>query len=80
MPACLRRIVGRGTIETAHRAKDACGQVFRHGIASGLCASDPARELRDALPPVPSRHLAAIVEPERAAELLRAMGEYKGIR
>lgn len=76
--ACLRRIVGRGAIETTHRAKDACGQVFRYGIASGLCARNPASELRDALPPVPSRHLAAIVEPVRAAELLRAMSEYKG--
>jgi integrase len=75
---CLRRIVGRGAIETTHRAKNACGQVFRYGIASGLCARNPASELRDALPPVPSRHLAAIVEPGRASELLRAMGEYKG--
>ena len=35
-------------------------------------------DLRDALPPVPARHLAAIVEPKRAAELLRAMGDYAG--
>ncbi|MDP9124602.1 MAG: integrase arm-type DNA-binding domain-containing protein, partial [Pseudomonadota bacterium] len=35
--AVLRRITERGAIETAHRAKDACGQVFRYGIASGVC-------------------------------------------
>ena len=75
---CLRRIIERGAIETAHRAKDACGQVFRYGIAAGLCQRNPAADLRDALPPVPSRHLAAIVEPDRAAKLLRAMGEYAG--
>lgn len=76
--ASLRRIVDRGAIETAHRAKDACGQVFRYGIAAGLCHRNPAADLRDALPPVPARHLAAIVEPQAAASLLRAMGEYKG--
>ena len=41
-------------------------------------ARNPAGDLRDALPPVPARHLAAIVEPTRAAELLRAMGDHAG--
>jgi integrase len=76
--ACLRRVTARGAIETAHRLKDACGQVFRYGIAVGACRNNPAADLRDALPPVPARHLAAIVEPKRAAELLRAMGDYAG--
>ena len=76
--AVLRRVTGRGAIETAHRLKDACGQVFRFGIATGACTRNPAADLRDALPPVPTRHLAAIVEPAKAAELLRAMGDYAG--
>jgi integrase len=76
--ACLRRVTARGAIETAHRLKDACGQVFRYGIATGACVRNPATELRDALPPVPTRHHAAIVDPKRAAELLRAMGDYAG--
>ncbi|HOB95147.1 MAG TPA: integrase arm-type DNA-binding domain-containing protein [Aquabacterium sp.] len=76
--ACLRRVTARGAIETAHRLKDACGQVFRYGIATGACTRNPAADLRDALPPVPTRHLAAIVEPKRASELLRAMGDYAG--
>ncbi|WP_128000184.1 tyrosine-type recombinase/integrase [Piscinibacter defluvii] len=75
---CLRRVTARGAIETAHRIKDACSQVFRFGVASGYCERNPAADLRDALPPVPTRHLAAIVEPKRAAELLRAMMDYKG--
>lgn len=75
---CLRRIEARGAIETAHRLKDACAQVFRYGIATGECTRDPAADLRDALPPVPTRHLAAIVDPKQAAELLRAMGDYAG--
>jgi integrase len=76
--AVLRRVTARGAIETAHRLKDACAQVFRFGIATGACTRNPAADLRDALPPVPTRHLAAIVEPAKAAELLRAMGDYAG--
>jgi len=74
----LRRIVDRGAIETAHRAKDACGQVFRYGIACGYCARNPAADLRDALPPVQTKHLAALVEPEAVGQLLRDMAAYEG--
>ena len=75
---CLRQIEARGAIETAHRVKDACGQVFRYGIATGACLRNPAADLRDALRPVPARHLAAIVEPVRAGQLLRDMVAYQG--
>lgn len=76
--ACLRRITARGAIETAHRLKDACAQVFRYAIATGVCTRNPAADLRDALPAVPTRHLAAIVDPKHATELLRAMSDYAG--
>lgn len=76
--AVLRRVTARGAIETAHRLKDACGQVFRYGVAIGACSRNPAADLKDALPPVPTRHLSAIVEPAKAAELLRAMVDYAG--
>lgn len=74
----LRRVTARSAIETAHRLKDACAQVFRFGIASGVCTRNPAADLREALPPVPTRHHAAVVEPAKVADLLRAMGEYAG--
>lgn len=76
--AVLRKIEERGTIETAHRAKDACGQVFRYGIAAGHCKRNPAADLRDALQPVPTRHHAAIVDPKKGGELLRDMLAYSG--
>jgi len=76
--ACLRRVEARGAIETAHRIKDACGQVFRFGVAIGACRRNPAADLRDALRPVETRHLAAIVDPVKAGELLRDMLAYEG--
>ncbi len=76
--AVLRKIEERGAIETAHRAKDACGQVFRYGIAAGHCTRNPAADLRDALKPVPTRHHAAIVDPKKGGELLRDLMAYNG--
>jgi integrase len=76
--AVLRRIEARGTIETAHRVKDACGQVFRYGIAAGYCKRNPAADLRDALQPVQAGHHAAIFDPKAVSELLREMTAYNG--
>ena len=76
--ACLRRVEARGAIETAHRVKDACGQVFRYAIATGQCKRNPAPDLRDALRPVESRNHAAIVDPKGTGELLRAVMAYQG--
>ena len=74
----LRRMEARGAIETAHRVKDACGQVFRYGIATGACKRNPATELKDAMRPVPTRHHAAIVDPKQGGELLRDLMAYSG--
>ncbi len=76
--ACLRRVEARGAIETAHRVKNAAGQVFRYGIAIGKCTRDLAADLRDALAPVHVKHHAAITDPKRVGELLRAITSYKG--
>lgn len=75
---CLRRVEARGAVETAHRVKQACGQVFRYGIAAGHCDRDPSADLRDALKPVQTRHHAAITDPKRVGELLRAIESYAG--
>lgn len=74
----LRRVVDRGAIETAHRLKDSCSQVFRYGIACGLCKRNPAADLRGALPPVQTRSHATILDPVKVGELLRAMDGYIG--
>lgn len=74
----LRRIEARGAIETAHRARQACGQVFRHAIATGRARHDPTSDLREALKPVIVEHMPAITEPKRVGELLRSIASYQG--
>lgn len=75
---CLRRVEDRGTIETAHRTLQICGQVFRYAVATGRAERDITPDLRGALPPAKGEHFAAITEPKEVAELLRAIDSYQG--
>jgi integrase len=74
----LRRIENRGAVETAHRALQNCGQVFRYAVATGRAARDPSADLRGALPPVKQQHYPSIVDPKEIGNLLRAMDGYEG--
>ena len=74
----LRRIESRGAVETAHRALQNCGQVFRYAIATSRAERDPTGDVRGALPPPKERHHASIIEPKRIGELLRAIDAYAG--
>lgn len=76
--AALRKIEARGARETAHRAKQRCGQIFRYAIATGRAEQDLAVHLRGALAPVVSKNHAAITDPVRVGELLRAIAGYCG--
>jgi len=76
--SCLRRLEDRGTLDTAHRAKQNCGQVFRYAIATGRADRDPAPDLRGALPTVHKQHYAAITDPIEVAKLMRAIDGYNG--
>ena len=76
--ATVQRIEKRGALETAHRALQNCGQVFRYAIATGRAERDPSHGLRGALPPVRGTHFAAVTEPKQVGELLRAIDGYQG--
>ena len=74
----LRKAENRGAIETAHRVLETCGQVFRFAVATGRIESNPARDLKDALRKPMVQHFAAITDPQRFGELLRAIDSYRG--
>ena len=76
--AVLRRIESRGALETAHRALQNCGQVFRYAVATGRAERDPTGDLSGALPSPKEKHHASLIEPKRIAELLRAIDAYQG--
>jgi integrase len=74
----LRRIESRGAIETAHRIKQTCGQIFRYAIATGRATHDITADLRGALAPVVEQHRAAITDPKEVGNLMRAINGYQG--
>ena len=74
----VRKIESRGSIDTAHRAKQICGQVFRYAVAVGLAERDVTADLRGALAAIPEAHFAAITEPKQAGDLMRAIFDYTG--
>ena len=74
----LRRIEGRGALDTAHRAHQNCGQIFRYAVATGRAVRDPSGDLRGALPPAKHENFASITDPTQVAALLRAIDAFRG--
>ncbi|MCF4150240.1 tyrosine-type recombinase/integrase [Dethiosulfovibrio sp. F2B] len=67
----IRKIEARGTIETARRTRQMCGQILRYGVATGRCDRDVAADLKGALQPVKTTHMATITDPARIGQLMR---------
>ena len=76
--AVCRKLEAKGTIETAHRVKATCGQVFRYAIATGRATYEPTQALKGALQPVITTHQAAIVDPLLVARLMQDIQGYEG--
>ncbi len=75
----LQRIQDRGAIDTAHRVKQSCSQVFRHAInKEKVLDRNPIADLQGALPSINKKNFATITEPKKIGELLRAIEGYSG--
>ena len=74
----LKRVERRGHHETALRLRSFAGRVFRYGFATLRTERNPADILRGALTIPRVRHHAAIVEPKKVGDLLRAIDTYTG--
>jgi integrase len=74
----VRKVEARGAIDTAHRLKQLCGQVFRYAVVTGLAERDVTADLREALVTKTQKHHAAITEPKQVGELMRSIFAYTG--
>ncbi|QCI93387.1 integrase arm-type DNA-binding domain-containing protein [Novosphingobium sp. EMRT-2] len=74
----VRKIEARGAIESARRALQLAGGVFRYAVATTRLRSDPTRDLKGALLSPDVKHRAAILDPKKLGELLRAIDGYNG--
>jgi integrase len=76
--AALRRVENRGAVETAHRVKQICSQIFLYAIATGRASQNPAMALTGALKPIINRHFPSITDPRKVGELLYAIDGLEG--
>ena len=74
----IRRIEGKGKLESARRSLQLAGAVFRYAVATARLSSDPTRDLRGALIAPTVTHYGAITDAKGAGELLRAIDGYEG--
>lgn len=71
--AALRKLEAKGNLETAKKCRSFASRVFRYGAATGRCLNDPTSILQGALVTPKARHYAAILEPAKFGDLLRAI-------
>jgi integrase len=76
--ALLRVLESKGTHDTAHRVRSLAGRILRYAVATGRAKRDVTADLKGALAPVVTTNFAAITEPRKIGELLRAIDSYSG--
>lgn len=74
----VKRIENLNKLETAHRALQTAGQVFRYAVQTGRAIRDITYDLKGALPATTTKHMAAFTDPKDIAELLRAIDGFNG--
>ena len=74
----LRKIEERRAFEVANRVLGICSLIFRYGVAIGVVASDPCRDLRGALVPHQKGQFAALTKPQDVGVLMLSIDDYKG--
>jgi integrase len=77
--AALHKMEQRGIVDSAHRALQLCGEVFRYAIRTERAQADLSLVLKGALAQVKEKHHASITDPKGVADLLRAADGYEGL-
>ena len=76
--AVVRKMEGRGAIDSAHRLKQICGQVFRYAVATGSAERDVTPDLKGSLAKAIKKNHPAITEPKLLGQLMRSIAAYAG--
>lgn len=74
----IKLIQNQNKLETAHKALQIAGQVFRYAVQTGRAVRDVTADLKGALPSSTVTHMASLTDPKDVAELLRAMDGFTG--
>jgi integrase len=77
--AALQKIEDRQAVETAHRVLDISRQVWEYWLPTAEVEQRNITEgLKARLQPYRGKHFAAILDPKRVGEMMRAIKNYKG--
>ncbi|TCV85868.1 tyrosine-type recombinase/integrase [Sulfurirhabdus autotrophica] len=74
----LQKIESDGKHETANRALQVCGQIFRYAVRKKKTSSDLSVLIRGDLIQTKEKNHAAIKDPKKLGELLRKLENYQG--
>lgn len=74
----LRKIEERGSLETARRLRQTCGQVFRYAITTGRAKHDPSSDLTGALASPGRKRGHKAMACEELPKFLSALETYDG--
>lgn len=76
--AALRKLESKGNYETAKKVRSFASRVFRYAVVTARASNDPAALLSGALISAKAKHYAAILDPVKFGELLRAIDDFNG--
>jgi integrase len=76
--ASVQKMESRDALESAKRTLQFAGRVLSYAVVTQRLKSNPARDLRGALTSHDVKHHAAILNPVKVGELLRAIDGYEG--
>jgi integrase len=74
----LRKVEGRGAVDTARRLRQAISGVFRYAIAVGKAKRDPASDIRGALKVPPRKRHYAILKVSELQDFYERLFAYDG--
>ncbi len=73
----LAKLARGGLGDTVARCRAVASRVFRYGMATGKCATDPAHALTAAFTSPKVKHRAGLTDPTSVGELLRNIAAYR---
>lgn len=75
----IRKIEGKGNLESVRRTLQLAVTVFRYTVATARLRSVPTHDLKGALIAPTVTHYGAIIEAKKVGELLRAIDGHEGL-
>ena len=76
--AVIRKVEERGALDVAHRVLTTARAVWRYAVATARAPRDVTGDIAGALTPHHGKHFAAITDPAKLGELMRAIRGYQG--